>query len=327
MGVIYGSCVQEEPAAVAPLEELSEEARGFFGVRNGYSKTTQSAGNSMVNQSFRTNMKTLSASGIATTGEVKGDSTIVGDPMPWVSCAVNTQSENPDGSTTYTVDYGDGCLEGYGDYQYLMFGKYTYTWKSEETRTGSMIAYDYFSRYHTDGYGGEYYYEKDTMKWLSNGRSVYQGQSMYDTLKQTFSSTYSYSDSSNYTYDGVTYRSRSMGKSSYDEKKSVVNYSMNEYRNGTEFYRSTVLRPLVAYNDCISTRTMAAADSRMMWWPSWVSGRERIEYVRDGKSGMFEIDYGDGECDTIIHIYENGKVFKVDMGVDYGLFYGLTTKG
>ncbi|MFM9074057.1 MAG: hypothetical protein ACKORJ_00535, partial [Bacteroidota bacterium] len=48
------SCVNEDPVAFAPLDELSKEARGFFGVQNGYSKATLSAGNSMVNQSYRT---------------------------------------------------------------------------------------------------------------------------------------------------------------------------------------------------------------------------------------------------------------------------------
>ena len=315
--------MNEEPVALAPLEELSEQARSFFGVRNGYSRSTQAAGNSMVNQSYRTNMKSLEASGISTPVTIQGDSSITIDPMPWVSCAVNTQVENDDGSTTYIVDYGDGCLEGYGDYKYLMFGKYAYTWKQNESRKGSVITYDYYSRYRSDGHGGEYYYEKDTMRWVSNGRSVYQGQSTYDTLKQTFTGNYSWSDSSEYQYDGTIYRSRSMGKSSYDEKRSVMNYNTYEYRTGSEFYRSSVLRPLVSNNDCMSRMAMVKTDSRMMWWPSWVSGRERIEYERDGKSGMFEIEYGDGECDFIIHIYENGKVFKVDMGADYGWF----TKG
>ncbi|MFM7327440.1 MAG: hypothetical protein ACKO3B_01770 [Bacteroidota bacterium] len=319
------SCVNEDPVAFAPLDELSKEARGFFGVQNGYSKATQAAGNSMVNQSYRTNLKTLSGSGIAATGDVKGDSTIVSDPIPWVSCAVNTQMQNDDGSITYTVDYGDGCTEGYGDYKYFMFGKYAYTWKSSESRKGAVISYDYFSHGRTDGYGGIYYFEKDTVKWATNGRSYYDGSSTYDTLKQTFSSRYSYSDSSEYTYNGIAYRSRAMGKSSYDEKKSVVEYNVKEYRNGPEFYRNTVLRPLIAYNDCIAGwgNMKPAADSRMMWWPAWVSGRERIEYERDGKTGMFEIDYGDGTCDSIILIYENGKVFKVDMGTDFGIF----TKG
>jgi hypothetical protein len=61
----------------------------------------------------------------------------------------------------------------------------------------------------------------------------------------------------------------------------------------------------------------------MMWWPSYVSGREMVEYDRDGKAGKFEIDYGDGECDFIIFIYENGKVFRIDMSKDYEIF----TKG
>ena len=45
----------------------------------------------------------------------------------------------------------------------------------------------------------------------------------------------------------------------------------------------------------------------------YVSGREVVHYRKDGKEGTFEIDYGNGECDTIITIIEEGKVIDVDQ--------------
>ena len=60
------------------------------------------------------------------------------------------------------------------------------------------------------------------------------------------------------------------------------------------------------------------------FWSTYVSGRERIQYKQDGNSGEFEIDYGDGTCDNIIVIYENGKIFKIDLMADYG---ALQVKG
>lgn len=317
------ACTDNDPVAFSDLSEMSTEAKGFFGMRGNSAKSMEATGNSMINQSFNTTMKSLGGGTGVSTGGFASDSVIISDPLPWVSCAKTTQTENPDGSTTYTTDYGDGCLEGYGDWQYLMFGKFSYVWKYNETRQGTVVGYTYYSRSRTENYGGEYYYNGDTVKWLSNGRSTYSGTSKYDTAKQIFSGSYSYSDTSDYTYGGLKYFYKSSGKTTYDNKKTVTNANSYEYRTQNEFYRSTVLSPLVSDYSCMSIMPNVRAESRMMWWPSYVSGRERIEYERDGKSGQFEIDYGDGECDFIVFIYENGKVFRVDLSKDYEIF----TKG
>ena len=322
-GLFLFSCQENEPVAFASLEEMSSEAKNFFGMRSSSAKSMEATGNSMVNRSFQTTMRgSLGSSNGFVTGESK-DSTIVSDPFPWVSCAVTTQIENSDGSTTYTTDYGDGCYEGYGDYKYFMRGKYWYNWKYQESKQGAIHYYSYFSRSRTENYGGEYYFEGDTVKWISNGRSTYFGDSKYDTVKQTFSGYYAYSDTSEHVYDGMLYKYKSVGRTSYDDKKSVTNPNVYEYTTGKEFYRSTVLSPLVSDYTCAQVYPMIADDSRRMWYPSYVSGRERIEYERDGQAGKFEIDYGDGECDFIVFIYENGKVFRVDMSKDYAIF----TKG
>jgi len=317
------SCTDNDPVAFSDLNEMSSEARSFFGMRGNSAKSMEATGNSMINQSYRTTMKSLDGGSGISIGGVSSDSSIISDPFPWVSCATTTQTENADGSITYTTDYGDGCLEGYGDYKYLMFGKFSYLWKYNESKQGTIVGYSYYSRSRTENYGGEYYYEGDTIKWLSNGRSTYSGDSKYDTVKQIFSGSYSYSDTSDYTYDGLTYRYKSSGKTSYDNKKTITSANSYEYRTQTEFYRSTVLSPLVSDYSCMTAMPYVRAESRMMWWPSYVSGREMVEYERDGKAGKFEIDYGDGECDFIIFIYENGKVFRIDMSKDYEIF----TKG
>ncbi|MDZ7606810.1 MAG: hypothetical protein U5K79_14745 [Cyclobacteriaceae bacterium] len=52
------------------------------------------------------------------------------------------------------------------------------------------------------------------------------------------------------------------------------------------------------------------------WFITYVSGRERIEYRQGEESGLFEIDYGNGECDRIITIIEGGKKVEIDLGND-----------
>lgn len=251
-------------------------------------------------------------------GEYASDSILIDNPITdWVSCAQITQTENTDGSTTYITDYGDGCEEGWGDYKYLMTGKFITTYKNTSSRVGSAYQYDYFSRNKTINYGGSYYWLGDTSSWISNGRSTYTGSSMYDTIKQTFSGNYSWSDTSEHIYGKETYRSKSMGSSSYNQNRAVTISNMYEYETGGELYRSTVLEPLVMDYSCLNNRSVSASDVRIMPYFTYVSGRERIDYNRNGTSGTFEIDYGSGACDNIIYIYENGKVFKVNLETDY----------
>jgi len=52
---------------------------------------------------------------------------------------------------------------------------------------------------------------------------------------------------------------------------------------------------------------------------TYVSGKERISYRQGDKEGSFIIDYGDGECDNVIVIIENGKRIKVDLSDSVGL--------
>jgi len=311
------SCSDADSVPFGNPEDLSEEAKSFFSMRNGAAKSMGAAGTSAINKSFQSTIESIGGSGVLTFGKLE-DSTLVSSPIPWSTCAKITQSDNPDGSTTYSTDYGTGCKEGYGDYTYLMCGKFVYTWKYTESRSGSEIKTSYFSKNRSDGYGGEYYYEGDTIRWKTNGRSTYNGESKYDTARQTFSGKYAYSDTSDYTYNGIEYRYKSIGTSSYDEKKSITLTNIYEYQTLKEFYKSTVVKPLVSDYSCYGPVTIAKAEASM--WPNYVSGKEIIEYDKNGKSGKFEIDYGNGECDAIVIIYENGSAYKIDLSKDYTLF-------
>lgn len=53
----------------------------------------------------------------------------------------------------------------------------------------------------------------------------------------------------------------------------------------------------------------------MVFGLTYVSGLEKITYRQDGKTGEFIIDYGNGECDNVIYILENGKRIRIEMDV------------
>jgi hypothetical protein len=312
-------CEESDPNP-SSLSELSSEAKAFLTMRSGTNQSLSAAGNSAINKSFQGAYNNYAqVSGSAGASENK-DSTVV-EPYPWQSCAEITETKNSDGSITVTTDYGDGCDEGYGDYHYFMHGKYSYTYKYEQSQSGSIFKYVYFYRNIAENYGGMYYSDSDTSEWLSNGHSTYSGESQYDTAKQTFSGFYSYSDTSEYEYDQMTYLYKSEGQTTYDEKKSTTPINSYEYTYGNDYYKSIVLKPLVMDYTCYSMFTEMMVRP---FWSTYVSGRERVHYIRDGVEGEFEIDYGNGECDNIIVIYENGKVFKIDLSTDYE---ALTAKG
>ena len=322
-------CADNDPSFNS-LEELSPEAKAFLGMRNGANQALSAAGNSnpataSINKSYQGAYNSYATVSGAEGVSENTDTTVI-EPYPypgWESCANITQTINPDGSTTTTTDYGDGCEEGNEYYKYFMHGKNIYTYKYGQTQSGSVFKYTYFTRYRSENFGGKYYYESDTSEWVSNGRSTYSGESQYDSLDHSFSGYYAHSDTSEYTYDDITYIYKSIGETMYDDHKSVVEASNYEYSYGGDFYKSEVLIPLVTDYTCMSP-SMGGVNGGMMmpYWSTYVSGRERIQFKQGDSEGNFEIDYGNGACDNIIVIYENGKVFSVDLSKDYAMLKG-----
>ena len=321
-------CSQED-SPIGTADDLSDFAKEFLGMRSGARESLSAANNSTINMSFQGAMQSYrTLSGAGASGETEKDSTII-EPGDWQTCAIITETKNADGSTTVVTDYGDGCEEGWGEYRYLVFGKYISTYRYESFQNGSEFKYEYYNRYVSDNYGGQYYYDvdndgdTDTTSWLTNGHSTYRGESKYDTATQDFSGFYSSTDTTEYEYDKASYTFKSTSENTYDNRQSVTPSNNYEYRNGDDYYSSVVTKPLVMRYDCYSEGIGMGMTVRPFWM-TYVSGRESVRYRQDGKVGEFEIDYGDGECDNIITIIENGKIIKVDLSEN---IYALAEKG
>ena len=52
----------------------------------------------------------------------------------------------------------------------------------------------------------------------------------------------------------------------------------------------------------------------------FVSGDESGTYSFEGESGTYSVNYGDGTCDNIITVTENGETFTIDVGEEYDDF-------
>jgi hypothetical protein len=309
------SCSDNEPEA--SVDDLSSFAQEFMGMRLGSPNAASRSSEAVINRSFQNMIGGVGFAG----GRVAGDTTVSDNPDgsdstiyndPWISCAVITTTENPDGSTTTIYDYGDGCEEGWGEYKYFMHGKTAQTYKYESQQTGSVFRDTYLFKMLYDNYGGNY--GNDSSNWAIDGNSHYEGYSSYDVESNKFSGAYSYNDTSLYHFGDKNYNYKSKGNSKYDEKGWVVEESDYEYGDGIDYYRSRVVEPLVSSYLC-NTFDDIGLTQNYVWVP--VSGKETVSYSQDGEVGSFEIDYGNGECDNIIYITENGIRVKVDLGAGW----------
>lgn len=329
MAVVIG-CQEDEQPAKASLDDLSPEVRNFITMRLSSSSSLRMSGDAAVNKSFQSLMSMANGfnggrkAGDSTETEVDSDTTIY--QVPWSSCAVITEVKNDDGTTTITYDYGEGCEEGYGDYKYFMHGKYTSIYKYQYEQQGARYWGSYYYRTFYDNYGGSYYAGDSTIDWSMDGSSFYQGVSEYDAETQKFSGDYYFNDTTDYAYDGFVNRYRSKGKSKYNERGGVVEENEYLYGNDENFYHSKALTPLVSDYTCNVNNGPETNLLRASYVWIYTSGIEEVNYAQDGDTGTFQIDYGNGECDNIIFIIEDGVRTEVDLGE--AIFYcGTTTTG
>lgn len=301
VGII--SCSDSENAQLSPAvkQYLSMRMGSNSAMAEGMSGSVNQSFQSLFNQAFSPNGRIAGDS-----SEIPPDTAIIEDT--WQSCAVITNTINEDGSQTTTYDYGDGCEEGWGEYKYFMFGKYANTYLDIFSQAGTVFKNSFYYHSVYDNYGGRY---NDGWSWLMDGGGTYEGESEYDTATQKFAGSYSYTNETTYQYDSTEYYFKGTGTTRYTSEKYVIESSDNTYTYGDDYYKSKVLKPLVADYSCY--RQDSGFDNFCFFW-MFVEGRERIQYKNGEEEGSFEIDYGNGECDNIIVIYEDGKKTVIDLG-------------
>jgi hypothetical protein len=303
-------CTKQE-ATLKPgtYNDLSSFAKNFIGLNSSANAALAPSRNGAMNKSFQGTMNSFAGTiGVANAGS---DSSIVSDP--YQTCAKTIQSDNADGSITVVTDYGTGCTQTYGDWQSIQWGKSSYTYKNSYTQQGSVYTSQYYFRSISDNLGGKTIYQGDTSTWLSNGRSTSSGISTYDTAKNTFSGSNTFSDTSEFAYNKQVYSYRGQGKYSYSNQRSVQEASSYRYSDGKNYYESTVTVPIVTDYTCNTNKESGGGVIGIFYMQVPVSGHEIVKYSQDGVEGEFELDYGDGTCDSLITIIENGKVIVIDM--------------
>jgi hypothetical protein len=297
--------------------KISPVAKNFLMLKIGSVSTRSMASPTGYANAANESMNRLSMRSNLSFGRLKNDSTDTsGDttyyPAPWITCAKIKTTVNSDGSTTTEYDYGTGCYEGNEYYQYLLFGKYSYTYFYENEKSGSKYRDHYFGSYTSDNYGGQSVWESDTSKWVTDGSSSYSGTSEYDTARNTFSGVYEYEGRDVSTYNGITYSYTGNGKGMYNENGGIIEKNDYSYSTADYSYSTYVAEPLVSRNDC-SNYSNGDMLAYCFYLPVYVSGREIIKYKQGDTEGSFEIIYGDGKCDSKVTIIENGNFAVIDL--------------
>lgn len=305
-------CQNEEPLKKGTIEELSPFAKSFLGLRSSSGTALSQSQTNTLNNSYAKMNNDLAKAGVNLENGSKGDTTIIDTPQP--TCAISHEIKNEDGSVTWITDYGDSCVQVFDGFRYVLWGKSTYTYKDSQTRNGSVFTNKYSNTSIQENLGGKYSSKDFSSYWTSNGKSSYRGEFSYDTLKQIYSGTYHYSDTSSYTYNSEHYSNQGFGNVSYNNEKSIVSTQESLYKSGDDYYHCTVTQPLISDYRCNPFQNQIGApnDLRPIGGIP-VSGHEVIKYRKEGKEGEFEIDYGNGQCDAIFTIIENGKIIEIDQ--------------
>ena len=220
----------------------------------------------------------------------------------WTTCATEEFTENADGSFTWTLDYGvDGCEE----HGYFMKGKIVETYTEDGNTFSSTTEYIDF--------GDEEY--------TVNGTSTYSGTyedpvETTDSLDWDYSGTYSFKENLTIAYADETYSVEAEGSESFDKNGFTSNEGFTNCTSSNgDFFQTVISTPLFYSYSCEQTTSVE-------YIFAFVSGVETTTYqetVEDGstETGEFSIDYGDGTCDNIVTITENGVSETVDLGKEW----------
>jgi hypothetical protein len=218
------------------------------------------------------------------------------------TCADVTELDNADGTHTTVFDYGDGCDE----YGAMVKGKITYIWKNEGNDYYSKVLYENYYGYGMAMNGfSEYGFTSDGNSYVEYDSTATTGEPDGSAgVAFYWSGTATGRDTMVITFDsGERYTYTSSYSNKWDNSTFTV--LEGEYACTTEpegyTYHYLVTSPLVYNYECPDT------------WIS-VSGIETIHYLDSEASYDFLIDYGDGTCDNLATITENGESSVIDFG-------------
>lgn len=243
---------------------------------------------------FRIPANSYLKSSMLKSGKVDGgDSTnVVNDSIceywDWESCAEISEYEDENGFFVTVMDYGEQGCEEWGS---LIKGKITIKWKMDNNSSYFEEIYEDYEAYGMT-MNGSFNCSSEGEWPFYNSTGTEDDFEIISTCQENL--IISYEDGETFTY-----------VSSFTDKYTNDSYIMLEgefeYSSSTgEKFTYRIIEPVVSDFQCQNS-----------YMP--VSG---IELWEDGDNS-YKIDYGDGQCDNIVTITEDGKTYVVNWDEEF----------
>lgn len=270
------------------IKKIAELNMKLQNLRNSGSEHFRlSINNSITNAASKKSVRALTSD----SADVIMDSTnVIMDSIIWDfnSCAEITNYKDDNGYDVTVMDYGvDGCDE-WGS---LIKGKITTKWKMENNGYYFENIYENYEAYGMTMNGTFSCSTEGGDDWSfldSTGTDSDNDYEVIYTCQENLTITYE---------DGVSYTFVSSFKDKYTTNSYTMLEGEFEYSSSTgEEYSYRIIEPVLTDFQCQNS-----------YLP--VSG---IEQWDDGTDN-YEINYGDGTCDNIATITENGETYTVDF--------------
>ncbi|MEM0939642.1 MAG: hypothetical protein AAGI25_07615 [Bacteroidota bacterium] len=301
---IRSSFVSNSNAALGQLRDMGflGPMGAIFGNRFGTAKNGRISGSPMSLIQARTN---------ADTSEVD-------------NCFTEIWEEDGQGGYRFVLDFGNGC-DFYGRY---MYGRMEEIGSYTDSSFSSAVNYTQFGGSRNDG-GAEWWVDgrhSYTGTWsdIHKNDDINRDSTERDSTSRidgySYSATYEFSADLTQTYIefiGAPEDSVTTGEDIYivdyladgqeemnQDGYTIVSKTESVSANTGESYSSQIDTPLFMDYSCINT------------W-IFVSGVESGMYTYEGVTDSYSIDYGNGECDNIILLTENGETEEIDLGKEW----------
>ncbi|SNT36953.1 hypothetical protein SAMN05421640_3602 [Ekhidna lutea] len=228
------------------------------------------------------------------------------------TCLVETWEDDGQGNYTYTLDFGDGC-DYYGEWL-----------KGKLVEKGSYSESSFSSNSTYINFGGH--------DWTIDGTHSYSGTwetsdetsepSDHDSVAYHYNASYEFSADLHmaymeYGHDSTTDVSTdeqlievdyvAQGAEEVDQHGYTINSRTESVDVSTgESFSSQVDIPLFYDFEC---------EDEGVW--IFVSGQQSGSYTYGDQTGTYSINFGDGSCDNIVVVTENGVSEEVDLGEEW----------
>jgi hypothetical protein len=250
------------------------------------------------------------------TGSVpaSGDSIYYDSTTYWapVTCAKVSEIVNTDSTQTTIYDYGDGCDE-YGSFTK---GKIIYIWKNDNSKYTSEVVYEHYYSYGVEMNGSSRYsFTSNGNSYAIMGTVVTSGDSTAPVMPVAFNwsgTSDAHEEISMNFDDGTSAYYKADFSNVWDSASYKVLQGEYYYKNSSEGY---------AYHYLVSEPLITDYTCSESWVP--VSGIETITTTQnDGTTQEYSLNYGNGSCDNLAELSENGQTTVIDFGQLYKVMEG-----